>query len=231
MEKEKSVVLSLGGSLIIPNGGLDLEFLKNFSNFIRTKIAKGWRFFIVVGGGTTARKYIDAAKSIAGEITDWDLDWLGIHTTRLNAHLIRTILRDIAHPRVIANYEKKVEDLKEPLVVASGWKPGCSTDYDAVYLANHYNAKTIINLSNIKMVYDKDPNKFKDAKPMKSIGWDDFITLVGEGWKPGSNLPFDGVASKLARDSGIKVLVLDGHDLENLDCAIEGKDFTGTVIS
>ena len=34
-------------------------------------------------------------------VTDEDKDWIGIHATRLNAHLLRTIFRDVADPVVI----------------------------------------------------------------------------------------------------------------------------------
>lgn len=230
MGKDKPVIISLGGSLVIPNGGIDTKFLSEFNQFIRKKIAEGWRFFIVVGGGATARHYIENAKKIAGDITNWDLDWLGIHTTQLNAHLIRTIFHDIAHPRVILNYEKKINNLKEPLVVAAGWKPGCSTDFDAVYLARDYDAEILINMSNIDCVYDRDPNKYKDAKPIEKIGWDDFTKLVGDKWTPGSNTPFDPVATKLAQGIGLTVYVV-GKDLINIDLLLSGKKFKGTVIS
>lgn len=231
MDRLKPVIISLGGSLVVPNGGLDSIFLSAFSEFIREKISKDWRFFIVVGGGATARMYIDGARSIVGSVTDWDLDWLGIHTTRLNAHLLRTIFQDIAHPRIIENYEKKIENLKEPLVVASGWKPGRSTDYDAVILARDYQAGAIINMSNIVSVCDKDPNMYPDARPLHDISWEDFQKLVGNTWHPGRNVPFDPIATKLAHELGLSVYIV-GNDLENLEKIFLGKpDFLGTIIT
>lgn len=230
MTQDKPIIISLGGSLVVPNGGMDLKFLSEFNTFIRDKVASNWRFFIVVGGGSTARHYIDAAKDIAGNITDWDLDYLGIHATRLNAHLIRTIFQDIAHPRIIQNYERKIANLKQPLVVASGWKPGRSTDYDAVLLARDYQAEIIINMSNITQVYDKDPNKFSTAKPIDKISWDDFEKIVGSEWVPGSNLPFDPIATKLAKELKLTVYVI-GKELSNLDKILNRHDFLGTVIS
>lgn len=230
MDKDKPIIISLGGSLVVPNGGIDTKFLSEFNTFIREKIAQKWRFFIVVGGGATARHYIEAASKVVGNITDWDLDWLGIHATRLNAHIVKTIFQDIVHPRIIQNYNKKVENLKEPLVIAAGWKPGWSTDYDAVILARDYGAEIIINMSNISQVYDKDPNKYSDAKPIHKTSWDEFQKLVGETWCPGSNLPFDPVATKLAKELGLKVYVL-GSDLENVDKVFAGQAFVGTTIS
>lgn len=230
MDKSRPIIISLGGSLVVPNGGIDTDYLSLFNKFIREKIADSWRFFIVVGGGSLARHYIDAGKKVIGTLTDWDLDWLGIHSTHLNAHLVRTIFRDIAHPRIINNYEKKIRDLKEPLVVAAGWKPGCSTDFDAVTLARDYGANIVINMSNITTVYDKDPKQFADAKPVHNITWEEFEKLVGNIWKPGSNLPFDPIATKLAKDLKLFVYVI-GKDLENLDKILEDVDFEGTIIS
>lgn len=229
MDKDKPIVISLGGSLVVPNGGIDTQFIGKFNIFIREKIAEGRRFFIVVGGGATARHYIDYARIIAGTITDWDLDWLGIHTTRLNAHLVRTVFRDVAHPRVIQNYEKKIKHLHEKVVIAAGWKPGCSTDFDAVYLAREYKAPVLINMSNITSVYDKDPKIYPDAKPIHQIKWEEFEKLVGTTWSPGSNLPFDPIATKLAKQLKLTVYII-GKDLDNLNNIFEGKEFLGTVI-
>ncbi len=230
MDKAKPIIISLGGSLVIPNGGMDTKFLSDFNIFIRAKIAENWRFFIVVGGGATARHYIEEAKQVVGNITDWDLDYLGIHATRLNAHLLRTIFQDVAHPRIIANYDKKIENLRSPVVIAAGWKPGFSTDFCAVTLGRDYEAKTVINMSNITQVYDKDPQQFPDARPIPKISWEEFSKLVGNKWNPGSNLPFDPVATKLAKELAISVYVI-GKDLGNLDNILKGQEFLGTVIS
>lgn len=230
MDKSRPIVISLGGSLVVPNGGIDTVFLSEFNTFVRGKIAKDWRFFITVGGGALARHYIDAGKEVVGNISDWDLDWLGIHSTHLNAHLVRTIFQDVAHPRIIQNYQKKIAKLTEPLVVAAGWKPGCSTDYDAVVLARDYGAGTVINMSNITSVYDKDPKQFPDAKPLHKIRWEEFEKLITPDWKPGSNVPFDPVATRLAKKLGISVYVI-GRDLVNLDHIFTGNEFVGTLIS
>ena len=229
MVDDKPIVISLGGSLVVPNGGIDTKFCIQFNRFIRNQIAQKRRFFIVVGGGSLARHYIQAAKDTVGNITDWDLDWLGIHSTRLNAHLIRTIFHDVAHPRIVENYEKKIVDLKEPLVIASGWKPGHSTDYDAVVLARDYQAEMIINMSNTSLIYDKDPNKYKDAKPLHRITWEEFEKLIDDKWSPGTNSPFDPLATKLAKKLGLTLYSI-GSNLDNLSNLLNQKTFIGTVV-
>lgn len=224
-------VLSLGGSLVVPNGGIDTKFLIDFNKFIRQQISsKKRRFFITVGGGATTRHYQEAASKVKGEeIIDEDLDWLGIHATRLNAHMLRIIFRDIAEPRVIKHYEIILK-VNAPVVMAAGWQPGWSTDYCAVMLCKDYGIDSIINLSNINYVYDKDPGKYKDAKPIKATSWQEFRKLTGDKWTPGMHIPFDPVASKLAQEIDLTVIILNGKNLKNLAKALDGEPFIGTKI-
>ncbi len=232
MDKKEPIILSLGGSLIVPNGGINTSFLAKFNGFIRKKVAEGATFFIVCGGGSTARHYRDAGKAVVGkDLTNDDLDWLGIHATRVNAHLLRTIFRDIAHPTIVEKYDRRYFNFAQPVVIAAGWKPGWSTDYCAVLLAQYYHAKTIINLSNVDMVYDKDPAKFKDAMPIEKTSWEYFQSLVGERWDPGLNVPFDPIASKLAQKLGLTVIILRGDNIDNLERVFQGKKFIGTVMA
>jgi len=228
---DETYVLSLGGSLVVPKTGIDTQFLKEFNTFIRHQVSvKKRRFFIVVGGGETAGRFINAGKETLGyELTNEDLDWLGIHSTRLNAQLVRTIFRDIADPRVIKHYEIILK-IDQPIAVAAGWKPGWSTDFCAVTLSDDYNIKDVINLSNIDKVYDKDPKIDPTAKPIDTISWKDYRKMVGDTWTPRMNVPFDPIASKLAEQLAIRVKVLNGKNLENLGLALDNKPFVGTTI-
>jgi uridylate kinase len=227
-------VISLGGSLIVP-GEIDWKFLKKFRALIVKEMKKGNKFIIITGGGNTAREY-QVAASKAAKLTNDDRDWIGIHTTRLNAQLIKTIFRQYAHPRINKNPRTKANIKNhfakgEKIMVAAGWRPGWSTDYVATILAQRLNAKRLINLSNIKYVYDKDPNKHKDAKKIEEIKWKDFRKIVGNKWDPGLNMPFDPVASKLAQEIGLRVVIAKGGDIKNLEKILSGEEFKGTVIS
>ncbi|OGG04169.1 aspartate kinase [Candidatus Gottesmanbacteria bacterium RBG_16_52_11] len=225
-------VLSLGGSIVVPKEGIDTQFLNQFNTFIRHQISsKKRRFFIVVGGGSTARKYRDAAEMVVGHrITDEDLDWIGIHATRLNAHMLRVIFRDIAHTNVLKHYEI-IRKVDEPVVIAAGWKPGWSTDYCAVTICQDYGIKNALNLTNVDQVYDKDPRKHADARPLSKITWKAYRRMTGDTWIPGMNLPFDPIASRLASELGVTVRILNGKDFHNLELALDGKPFFGTTIS
>jgi len=225
----------LGGSLIVPPEGIDWRFLKRFRELIIKQIKSGKRFVIVAGGGNTARVYQQAAIKTTN-LTNDDRDWIGVHATRLNAHLIKTIFRAYTHPRINKNPRTKADLHKhfakgEGIMVAAGWRPGWSTDYVATILAGRLKAKTVINLSNIKYVYDKDPKKFKSAKKIKKINWPDFRKIVGNKWDPGLNAPFDPVASALAEKQGLKVIIAEGKNITNLEKILNNKKFVGTVIS
>jgi uridylate kinase len=227
---KKTIIISLGGSLIVPEE-IDWKFVKSFKELIEQQISNGFKFIIITGGGKTARKYINAAAKV-DDITADDKDWLGIHATRMNAHFIRTIFRSHAHPRINTN-PHDLEDFynfKEDILVAAGWRPGFSTDFDAVLLAKYLDIKTLINLSNIDYVCDKDPRKFPDCKKIENISWADFRKMVGDKWDPGMNAPFDPIASKEAQEIGLEVAILNGNNIANLKKYLEGEKAKGTII-
>lgn len=221
------VVLSLGGSVIVPDA-VDEKFLKKFVAFVKANLRR-FRFIIVTGGGKTCRNYQNAARRLALR-SETDLDWIGIMSTRLNAELVRSLFGHRAEPKVAVNFDKTPVFRKE-ILMAAGYKPGWSTDYDSVILASQFGAKTIINLSNIPYVYDRDPRKFKGAKPVESASWRQFRKIVGSKWTPGINKPFDPVAAKLAEKFNLKVIIANGRDLRNLEKILDGKEFKGTCIS
>ena len=103
IKKQETVIISLGGSIIIPDE-VDVRFLRRFRELVLKHARAGKRFIIIAGGGMVCRRYQAAAAKIT-RLTAEDLDWLGIHATRFNAHLLRTIFRGHAHRRVIKNPE------------------------------------------------------------------------------------------------------------------------------
>ena len=221
------IVISVGGSLICPND-IDIIFLKNFYKIIIKQLKQNKKFILITGGGKLARNYQKAAQKIT-KVSNKELDWLGIQATKINAQLLLTIFKIFAHKKIITNPKEKVK-FKEKILIAAGWKPGFSTDYDAVLLAKTYGSDTIINLTNIDHVYDKDPNKFKDAKPFKEISWKDYLQFIDQKWMPGMSAPFDPIASKLAQKFKFKVVIINGRKLKNLENYLANKNFKGTII-
>jgi uridylate kinase len=223
---KKMVIMSLGGSVIVPNK-VDVKFLRNFKKILKKFIRKNYKFVVYCGGGKTARDYQKAASGVI-KLNNEDLDWLGIHATRLNAHLMKTFFGDLAENIVVNDPTKKIKFTKK-ILIAAGWLPGWSTDFDAVLLAKNLKINTIINMSNIDHVYDKDPKKNKNAKKIKNISWKAYRKISGNKWKAGLNMPFDPIAAKKAEKLKLKAIII-GKNLRNFENLLNNKKFRGTVI-
>ncbi len=229
MQTKETIVMSVGGSLIVP-GEIDTEFLSTLKTFIDTETASGRRFIVIAGGGRTARNYQEAAAAVT-DLTSDDLDWMGIHATRLNGHLLRTVFRDSAHPVMITNPDDILDVPKSAaVVIASGYRPGSSTDLRAVQIAERVGAKKVINLSNIDYVYTDDPRTNPEAQMIETISWADFRKIIPEEWDPGLSSPFDPIAAKEAEAKGIEVAIINGKRPEALADYLHGKEFVGTKI-
>lgn len=223
-------VISLGGSIVAPDKP-DTKFLKAFYQAIVQFLEENpeKNLILVTGGGAPARIYQNALKAVREDNGTSVLDWIGIRATHLNGMLVKAVLGSYAPDSLVLDPTGDIT-FSGRVLVAGGWKPGFSTDTDAVLLAKRFSAKTVINLSNTKMIYTDDPRKNPDAKPIERISWEDFRKMVGDEWVPGKNVPFDPVASKLAQEAGLEVIAADGRDLENTLAILEGKSFTGTLI-
>ena len=228
------VVLSVGGSIVAPDTP-DVAFIVKFVASMKKYLDqdKSRKLILVIGGGGVARSYINAYKDVMSQfsssISSDTADMVGIMATRLNAELIRASFADLCPSPVVYN-PTTVENFEGSVLVAAGWKPGFSTDTDAVILAERFGANMVVNLSNITKVYTSDPKEDPTATPIDSISWDDFIKMVGTEWSPGKNLPFDPIASQKAREAKIKVVCANGRDIQNIENILMSKDFVGTVI-
>ena len=226
--KNNYKIISVGGSIIIPTDGFDISFLKKFRKLILDRVKKGEKFVLVVGGGSTCRQYQQAIKKVV-KISDKNLDWLGIYTTWYNAEFVRMLFGNLAYQEVVKNPTKKIKTSKK-IIVAGGWKPGASTDYDAVLLAENFRAKELINMSNIDYVYTADPKKNKETRPLKNLTWPELKKIVGSKWTPGANVPFDPKAVGLAKKLNLTVKFIKGTDLTQIKKALDNKSIKGTVV-
>ena len=225
--KEETIIISLGGSLIIPDQ-IDIDFLQDFKKLILTQVEKGKKFIIITGGGKICRRYQEAAKRIS-VASDEDLDWIGIASLKLNAELLKVVFGEHAHNRVISNLSDKF-NFDKPIVVGSAYEPGQSTDWDAVLAAKNVGAKKIINLSNIDYVYDSDPKINPNAKKIEKISWAEYRKLIPAEWNPGLSSPFDPIASKMAEEEGIEVVIMNGKLIRDVANCLNGEKFFGTII-
>ncbi len=224
----KTIIVSLGGSIIYPDQ-IDVHFLKQFNAFIRKYIKKGYKFVIVTGGGKLCRNFQNAAYKIS-KINDNDKDWIGIHSTRLNGHLLRTIFQDIADPTIF-DIRHKIKKLNHPVTIGAGWRPGWSTDFVATQIAADFKVKEFVNAGKPAYVFEKDPKKFPSAKKFENLSWAEYRKLIPKKWVPGFSSPVDPIAAQFCQKEKIIAIVINGKNLKNFENLLQGKSFQGTTIS
>jgi uridylate kinase len=227
MDSQKRIVISLGGSLIAPDD-VDVTFLSAFRALILSYTARGFSFAIATGGGKTCRRYQAAGREIAG-LSKEDVDWVGIHVNCMHAEFVRVLFKDVAEPHIVKEFSQPIPH-NHPVVLIGAEKPGHSSDFDAVMTAKKFNAKKVINLSNIDYAYDKDPKIFKDAQKIEDITWSEFRKLLPVEWDPGLSSPFDPIAAKLAEELGITVTIVNGKAFSELEKCLNNEPFAGTIV-
>lgn len=209
---KRVVVMSLGGSMVVTESGINIDFLKKFKKIIRATARRN-RIIIVVGGGSVCRQYQKAARLLGIKNTRM-LDWIGVRATQFNAEFVRSYLADIFGVEVYG-----------------GDKPGATTDTGAVQFAIKMHASHVINISNVDYIYDRDPKKFPNAKKLILLSWAAYRAMIGKKREPGMNVPFDPVASHLAAKHHITVYFVSGSHSADISSALAGKKFSGSIIS
>jgi len=220
------LVFALGGSVVVPEE-VDEKYVEEFAKFA-LNLAKKHILAIIVGGGKTARNAINTCRLEGGD--EVKCDYAGIEASRYNATVVSQAM-GIAPliPESLQDAKKVLNT--EGIVIMGGTEPGHSTDAVAALLAEYIHADVYFKISNIDGVYDKDPKENNDAKRLEKLSIDDLTQIVsGLSQEAGNYRLFDMLAVKMLKRSGMKTIVLDGHDLKNLRNAIDGKKFTGTVI-
>jgi uridylate kinase len=221
------LVFSFGGSVLAPDD-LDKDFINRLASFL-TELLAEHAIGVVVGGGAPARRRIAALRESGG--SEAECDYEGILATRENARALVNALVGKAFELIPESIKEAVEYYTDDRVlVMGGTEPGHSTDAVAVLLAEWIGA-VFINASNVDAVYDKNPKKFKDAKPLKEIRIDDLIHLLGDGGVKAGEYPlFDPVALKIMKRSRIRTVILDGRDFDNINSFINGEKYRGTLV-
>jgi len=225
----KTVVISLGGSILIP------ELAKNRIPAylpVLQEIAAQHRLFVVVGGGGGARDYIAVARKLG--IDEGTADEIGILVTRLNATLLIAALGDAAYPKVAESHSeaKKFGESKK-IVVMGGITPGQTTDAVAAVLAERVQADVFVNVTSVDGIYDKDPNRYPGARHHPTLTPQKLLAIVGQGGLgAGSHNVLDIIAARVVERSHIPLVVLDGTRPKNLaDVLLRGKGECSIVSS
>ena len=227
--KKKVIVISLGGSLIIPDK-VDVNFLSNFKKVIKKNLNK-YKFIIVCGGGSIARKYISALESQRANTKLQSFS--GIGATRMNARFMSYFF-NVEPEKGIPHKMKEIKKYlgKQGIVFCGAleYKPNQTSDSTSAEIAKKFKAN-FINLTDVEGLYDKNPKKFKKTKLISKITWKNFNLIANKmDFKPGQHFVLDQKASVIIMKNKITTYIL-GKNLNNLDNLLKEKKFKGTIIS
>jgi uridylate kinase len=227
---KKIKVLSLGGSLIVPNE-INISFLKKFKEVI-LKNTKFYKFIIVCGGGKTARNYISALGSLTSKKEDFQSQ-IGIESTKLNAKFLAYFFNKKSYLKIPKDMKEIKNILRFNDIVFCGalrYSKKETSDSTSAKLANYFQTD-FINLTNVEGLYDKDPNKNKNPIFIPEITHKRFLKRAKEiKYIPGQHFVLDQKAAKIIKKNNIITYIL-GPDLSNLQAVLQNKAFIGTRIS
>ena len=229
---KKRILLKLTGELF---GNKDRAISLLESKEIAKKIIKlkkiGIDLAIVIGGGNIfrgrevgAEKFDRAvadnmgmlATIINGLSLQESLEGLGAKTRMLTAIEMPKVAEPFYRRRALHHLEKN------RIVIFSGGtgNPFFTTDTAAVLRACEINADYILKATDVDGVYDKDPDKYKDAKMYKTISFKEVIE---------KNLKvMDSTAFTLCRDNCIPLIVFNVKYLDKIEDILKNK--IGTLV-
>ena len=226
---KKAVVISLGGSLIAPDE-IDIEFLEKFKKIIK-KHEKDYKFVIVCGGGSVARKYIRALRE-SGK-SEYLQSMAGIAVTRLNSRFLTYFFGKDASSGIPHDMKEVSNLLEKNNIVFCGalrYAEKETSDGTAAKLARFFDCD-FINLTMVNGLYTNNPLIHKNAKFISEINWKNFLQRANKiKFKPGQHFVLDQHAAEIIKQYRIKTYII-GKNLRNLDNLLSGKKFIGTTIS
>ena len=206
----KRVMLKISGEALSgANGfGFDFEVVGRIAREVKTLVDMGVEVGLVVGGGNIWR-------GRTGEGMDrTTADHMGMLATCINALALQDTLegigvmtrvqtaiemKEIAEPFIRRRAVRHLEKGRVVIFGAGSGNPYFSTDTAAALRAAEIEADVILLAKNVDGVYDKDPNKFADAKKYDKLT---YMEVIEQGLQV-----MDTTATTLCMDNNIPILV------------------------
>lgn len=241
----KTCVVAYGGSIVIPGVAYDQRAMTELADILRENEDK--RFILIIGGGKLCRNVTSSIRQIlidanlSSDEIDIANDEVGIAITKVNARKVISSLQeylgdDVVYGEYIDNPEI-IPKTNHRVFIASGFKPGVTTDFCMMRLAKNFNATSTYKISNFPVVLNVKPTEFNSSlvntyEKLSSISWQGIVNLVGDTFIPGGNYPLDPPAAKLGLEISeeIEDFTLYVGQKEEFEKMLENKDFVGTVI-
>ncbi|MBH0255169.1 UMP kinase [Helicobacter pylori] len=220
--KNKRVLVKFSGEALAGNNqfGIDIHVLDHIAKEIRSLVENDIEVGIVIGGGNIIRG-VSAAQG--GIIRRTSGDYMGMLATVINAVAMQEALEHIGLDTRVQSaieikeicesyiYRKAIRHLEKGRVVIFGagtGNPFFTTDTAATLRAIEIGSDLIIKATKVDGIYDKDPNKFKDAKKLDTLSYND--ALIGD------IEVMDDTAISLAKDNKLPIVVCNMFKKGNL---------------
>lgn len=234
--KYKRIVLKLSGEALkdSSNGDcLDPVTLKNLALELKEVHSMGVQICLVVGGGNIFRG-LNGSKSGVDRTTG---DYMGMLATVINGLALMNALESegvpvrvqtaipmekVAEPFILRRAARHLEKGRIVIFVAGTGNPYFSTDTTAALRASEIGADCILKATKVDGIYDKDPNKFKDAVKYEKIT---YIQALEKRLAV-----MDSTAFSLCMDNKIPIIVFNMNESGNIKRTVEGA-MIGTIVS
>ncbi|GAA8394349.1 UMP kinase [Helicobacter pylori] len=220
--KNKRVLVKFSGEALAGDNqfGIDIHVLDHIAKEIRSLVENDIEVGIVIGGGNIVRG-VSAAQG--GIIRRTSGDYMGMLATVINAVAMQEALEHIGLDTRVQSaieikeicesyiYRKAIRHLEKGRVVIFGagtGNPFFTTDTAATLRAIEIGSDLIIKATKVDGIYDKDPNKFKDAKKLDTLSYND--ALIGD------IEVMDDTAISLAKDNKLPIVVCNMFKKGNL---------------
>ena len=239
-------IIKYGGSFIISGDKYNELALEELVRL--TKEHEDKQFVFIIGGGKlcrnineVAKPHLEKALEQNKELMNVALDEIGIAVTKINGRVVKQYLeKALGEENVyedIVDYPEQAVKTNKKVIIATGYKPGVTTDFDMMLLAEAYSATKAYKISDFPVVLDVKPFDFKKEKiseyeSLPRMTWQKMIDLVGTDYVAGGNYPLDpsGVVlgAKLAEERPGFTLYIGQK--EQLDAMLRGREFRGTIV-
>ena len=225
----KRILLKLSGEALMGNSpfGIDVATISSIAKEVKKVHKLGYQICIIIGGGNIFRGIKGASEGIDRSTSDY----MGMLATVMNALSFQSCLEKIniptrvqsaitmaqvAEPYIKRKAVRHLEKKRIVIFAAGTGNPFFSTDTAASLRASEMNCSLIVKATKVDGIYNKDPNKFKDAKLLKKITYNEVIN---------NNLRvMDLTAISLAKESNIPILVTN---IFKKNCLISALKQTG----
>ncbi|MDA9754232.1 UMP kinase [bacterium] len=229
-----SILLKLSGEALQGEQGygIDNDILNRIAREISEVSKLGVRISIVIGGGNIYR----GVSAAAAGMDRTTADYMGMLATAINSIALQHFLEKhglvtrvqsalelnrVAEPYIQRRALRHLEKGRVVIFAAGTGNPYFTTDTAASLRALEINADIILKATKVNGVYNKDPNKFKDAKMFKSLKYMQVLEKELE--------IMDSTAISLCKDNKIPICVFNLFQKDNIKKIVMGKKVGTTV--